>query len=880
MPTAPSSTCFVEQNDFSLLLARGTAGGRSLRIDALQEIPFTDTSGLTTAGTVLTAGLPIVCALRPKLRRLHLATLAEASAHSGLAGTRAFSRAQSEIAGQLPTWSAATRARDGSAPTDSPWLLTLTSKEGYTQALAQLEGLRIKPTRYVSATHHAIGAIASGATTPTLLLEFGEFTSYALLIGPDGLLAASPTSLNLDRIAEAVQAELGMKFRGSAVKLLFSPDYDFTEVGPKIAARLAVILKPELVALRSATPPTFACTGLPAMQHWLGAQLASALGLAPATPNVKSWCASAGLTFAKPEIEAALSPMWMGFLRLISTAAHESSGDWQADWCEIGTTAVPTAPAATAKTTSPVAAAKPAAPVPAIVSIVAPSKSAAKPAAPAAAPKAATVATVVKSAVVESSVSYPPKSTAVAKPTPKKNSEIVPAKSVVAVAMSKAASASERKFESTPNVVATSATKTTPALLRRPAMLAVAATVVLLSIGGFFYAQSQQREMARVAAEKTQTERRLAAEAERARLAEQSARAEAESRRKFEVETTQKLAAAETARQQAENETRTQVAARLANARGTLVFQEPVGATVTVGSLPPRTAPATFEDIKIGRYPVTVALLNHEPMKLELEVRENATTDAGPLKLERLVGTLVIKSEPADVSYSVRPANAFFVAPGSHRTGRTPATLADLTPGEYVITFTRPGWPAHDETVTIGRAATVQTNWVFPSGVVKLTSHPLGASVTREGTILGVTPLTLSEQVPGAASYELSLPGYDTETLSGQIQPGQVLALTRTLESEDRIARLSDTDERPVPILMPQPEVSSRRIVEPLRVDIQLVVDRYGNTRDLSITKSSDAELGKLCLAAAAKWKFKPATINGKPVNVRVAVPFNIMPAS
>ncbi len=877
MPTALGSTCFVEQNDFSLLLARATASGRSLRIDALQEIPFSDNNGRSTAGTVLTAGLPIVCALRPKLRRLHLASAAEASAHSGLTGTHSFSRSQPEIAGQPPTWSAATRARDGSAPSDSPWLLTLTSKGGYAQALAQLESLGIKPSRYVSATHQAIGAIASGATTPTLLLEFGELTSYAHLIGPEGLLAAIPTSLNLDRIAEAVQAELGMKFRGSAVKLLFSPDYDFTDVGPKIAARLAATLKPELAALRSVTPPAFACTGLPAMQHWLGAQLASALGLAPAKPNLKSWCAGAGLTFARPEIEAALSPMWMGFLRLISTSAHESAGGWQANWCEIDATV---APAAVAKTTNPVAAAKPAAPVPATVPIVAPSKSAAKPSAPTSSPKTAAVAPILKSAVIESIVSYPLKSTATAKPTPQKNSEITPAKSVVAVAMSKAASASERKFESTPTASLASASKTKPTFLRRPAMLAGAAVVLLLSIGGFFYAQSQQREGARVAAEKIQTERRLAAETERARLAEQSARAEAESRRKFELETTQKLAAAETARQQAENETRTQVAARLANARGSLVIQEPAGATVTVGSLPPRTAPAMFEDIKIGRYPVTVVLLNHEPMKLELEVRENATTDTGPLKLERLVGTLVIKSETADVSYSVRPANSFFVTPGSNRTGRTPATLSDLQPGDYVITFTRAGWPAHDETVTVGRDTTIHTNWAFRSGVVQLTSNPPGASVTRQGAILGVTPLTLSEQIPSDVSYELSLSGYDTETLSGKIQPGQILSLTRTLESEDRIARLSDTDERPVPLLTPQPQVSSLRIVEPLRVDIQLVVDRYGNTRDLSITKSTNAELAKLCLAAAAKWKFKPATINGKPVNVRVAVPFNIMPAS
>ncbi|MEO6244479.1 MAG: PEGA domain-containing protein [Opitutaceae bacterium] len=872
MSNTPNTTCFVEQNDFSLLVARVTSAGRSPRVDACQEITLSSPNILAAGASVLTAGATIVCGLRPKIRRLHLATSAEASAHSGIAGTHAFARAQPALVGHAPGWSAATRARDGAAPNNTPWFLALTANESRTQALAQLEALRIKPTRIVSATHHLVGAIASSAHAPTLVLEFGELSSHLLLISSEGLLAVAPTSLNLDRVAEAVQAELGMKFRGSAVKLLFSPDYDFTEAGPKIAARLAAALKPELAALRSATPTAFLLTGLPATQNWLAAQLSAALGIAPFAPKLKSWGTTGGLTFANPELEAALSPVWMGFLHLIAAATREPAGAWQSEWIEVEATATSaTVPSAVVpiKKPAPLAPAEP--DLPAV-------KSAVKFATPTPAEKPAAVESAAKSATRTSSVHYTAKSTA-APNSAKKHSEPAPAKSVVAVAMSKAAATPPRKFEPTPAVTSVSVSMAKPSFSKRPAALTGAAVALLLAVGGFFYAQAQRQDAVRVAVEKTRAEALLQAESERARLAEQTARAELAARKKFETEAALKIAAAEAARQLAENETRAQVAARVANARGTLVVREPVGSIVTVGSLPPRTAPATFDDIKIGRYSVTVALPLHAPANLELEVRENATTETGPLKLERLVGTLALSSEPAGVSYSVRPSGNFFTAPGAIRSGHTPATLSDLSPGEYVISFSREGWPVHDETVHIGRDTTVNSSWAFRTGVVKVDSTPAGATVTRKGATLGITPLTLSEQNPGEVVYELSFPGYDSEQIGGRIEPGQVLSLTQTLADENRISRLTDTDERPIPIVTPQPEIGSRRLEQASHIDIQLVVDRYGNTRDLSIAKSDNPEIAKLCLAAATKWKFKPATIKGKPVNVRVAVPFNILPS-
>ncbi|MBL9188588.1 MAG: PEGA domain-containing protein [Opitutaceae bacterium] len=906
MSTTPSPVFFAEQNDFALLLARGAAVGRTLRLESLVEIPHTNATALAEAvRRSLPAGATILCALRPGGRNLHLSTGAEAAAHAGLAGVHRFAQSLPDFSGG-PVWTAASRARDGTAPDGTPWLLATAAGEAHEQSLAALATLGLKPARTFSAIHQAVGAAVALATTPTLLVEVGEHQAHALVVGPGGVLTVAPVSLSLDCIAEAVQAELGMKFRGSAVKLFLNPDYDFTEAAAKIAARLTARLKSEISALPGAKPGTLACSGLPAAQQWLTHSLAASLDLAVFAPDLKAWCNRAGTTFASAELESSLSPAWAGFLHLANTSQHDTMA-WQASWQSAPSS--PTAPAAKAsaapatpaartpaaspspapakpaavpspvisvktvpapKPAAPVPAAKPAAPVPVARATV--------PASTAPAKAALSAAPVAKATVPDSAVSYPPRPAPAGKPQPKKQPDPAPAKSVIAAATAKSsppppANKSPAKPASPTPPPAPAQPRSSRNLLRGLAL----AAVVVLAIGGGLFWQAQRESAARAAVEQAKLEAERLAETERKRLAAEQARIEAETRRKIELENTQKVAAQEAARQQAENEARIAAAIRLVNARGALSVGGPAGATVTVGDLPPRTAPATFTDLKLGRHTVTVSQPHHETVTLELDVKENVTTDAGPVRLARVVGTLILTSEPGDANYEIRPANTITLSPDSVRQGRTPVTFDDIVPGDYVVTFTRDGWQPHTETVTVGRDSTVRAACAFRTGIVKLTTTPAGAAVSLAGVAVGVTPLTLAEQNPGAVTFELTLAGHDPETVEARIESGQILNISRTLEPEDRIVRLTDADQRPVAILTPQPEITTQGLESPLRVDIVLTVDRNGNPRDLVLSKAPSPEIGKLCLAAAEKWKFKPATVNGKPVNVRVVVPFTIV---
>jgi len=902
---------FFEQTDFSLRFARCLISETSLHIEELKEVSIHDTEALTQLAP---AGTQVVCALRPKPRQLYLSTPDDAKRHAGLTGLQQFARlplfAKSE-----PAWFAGAEASDGAAPTATPWLLSMSSEAAQLQARATFETIKLKPARCLDAAIATVGAIASALTGPTLVLEIGELASHALLVTHEGLLSAGTVKLNLDQIAEAVQAELNLKFRGSAAKLFFNPDCDFSEAGQKIAVRLGAVLKADLTPLLAGRPAPVAlyCAGLPAAQQWLALQLSAVLGYAPCLPAVQSWSLASGVTFATPALEASVSPSWFNFLHFINAQTLDSPGGvaWQAEWISLkapvgarpattppmpgqtrsgrsaSTPPIPlTAPAPTAppgKAIAGVGTPVPATPAPAAKGTPAPTPSPAKPTSGANTPLAAAVAPAGKSTPApattpakpaspppasnkpgatpapaakstSASLSYPPK------PEAKKPAEPIHAKSPAPSPVSTPwASADEPAPKS-----------------KMPLFIGIGVLILALLGGGNFYLQSQKEETARIALEKQQTEQRLKAAEEKARLDEQKARSEAENRKKFEFETSQKLAQSEAARQQAETEARNQAATRLANARGTLVVTtQPAGASVTVADLPPQSSPATFTYLKIGRYPVTITLAHYESVNLELEVKENETTESGAVALVSVAGSIELATDPAGANYELHPASSMALSLNARRTGITPAKLDDLDPGDYSVTFSRPGWAPHTETVSVNRNATARTAWAFPSGAVKITSNPSGATVTREGVKLGVTPLTLS-QPAGPARYELSLKGYDPVTLPGVVEKGSTVELSAQLPVTEHPFGPGELDTNPEPINPKPPDLPPNLTLVDGRIVVQMTVNRDGSTTDIKIVRVSNPEISKFYLAALAKWKFKPGTIAGKPVRSIVVVPFLI----
>jgi TonB family protein len=78
----------------------------------------------------------------------------------------------------------------------------------------------------------------------------------------------------------------------------------------------------------------------------------------------------------------------------------------------------------------------------------------------------------------------------------------------------------------------------------------------------------------------------------------------------------------------------------------------------------------------------------------------------------------------------------------------------------------------------------------------------------------------------------------------------------------------------PKPLYHPDPEYTDRARKKKINgvVLLSIVVTPEGTVRDAKVTTSLDKELDSQALKAVGTWKFQPATKDGKPVPVRIAV--------
>jgi TonB family protein len=81
----------------------------------------------------------------------------------------------------------------------------------------------------------------------------------------------------------------------------------------------------------------------------------------------------------------------------------------------------------------------------------------------------------------------------------------------------------------------------------------------------------------------------------------------------------------------------------------------------------------------------------------------------------------------------------------------------------------------------------------------------------------------------------------------------------------------------PKPIYQPNPEYADRPRRKKIdgNVLLSLIVTADGTVRDPQVTRSLDKDLDKKALECVSKWKFEPATKDGQPVAMHIAVEVN-----
>ncbi len=146
--------------------------------------------------------------------------------------------------------------------------------------------------------------------------------------------------------------------------------------------------------------------------------------------------------------------------------------------------------------------------------------------------------------------------------------------------------------------------------------------------------------------------------------------------------------------------------------------------------------------------------------------------------------SVIISPSTGSISFSTSPSGANIYIDGT-LVGITPATISNVTAGSHSYTLTLSGYNNATGTVTVtaGQTATVSVTLtpVVTTGSIAFTSSPSGANIYLDGTLVGVTPATITNVSAGSHSYTLTLSGYNDYTGTVTVTAGQTSTISATL---------------------------------------------------------------------------------------------------
>jgi protein TonB len=102
-------------------------------------------------------------------------------------------------------------------------------------------------------------------------------------------------------------------------------------------------------------------------------------------------------------------------------------------------------------------------------------------------------------------------------------------------------------------------------------------------------------------------------------------------------------------------------------------------------------------------------------------------------------------------------------------------------------------------------------------------------------------------------------------------------AQTTTDAGADKVYKVGEGASAPVPIYSPDPKYSkeARHAKYQGICVLWLVVGTDGRPRNIRVSRTLGYGLDEKAIEAVRKWRFKPATKDGKPVAVEVSVQVN-----
>ena len=148
---------------------------------------------------------------------------------------------------------------------------------------------------------------------------------------------------------------------------------------------------------------------------------------------------------------------------------------------------------------------------------------------------------------------------------------------------------------------------------------------------------------------------------------------------------------------------------------------------------------------------------------------------------------------PGQLTVNSTPEGAQLHIDGRNEAGWvTPYNLTGLAPGQHTVTVTKPGYSSETRTIDVASASKsfLVVQLAPLSAAASIASEPAGAAIFLDGKDTGrVTPAQVSVEKAGNHTLLLKKMGYLEETVTANLQAGQVFHFAPTLRA------LGSTDE-------------------------------------------------------------------------------------
>ena len=224
--------------------------------------------------------------------------------------------------------------------------------------------------------------------------------------------------------------------------------------------------------------------------------------------------------------------------------------------------------------------------------------------------------------------------------------------------------------------------------------------------------------------------------------------------RALAAEQAQAIAQQALAANQAAEKAREDAAAKARAARITVkIGSNPSGASVMLGDVQ-KTTPATFADVAPGAINLVLHLDGYKDYHQRVIAQAGQPLDLGVIPLAQRTGSIALSSSVAGLTYTL-------TGPSNYgHSGTVPDKLPELPVGAYQLSATLGDWKLPSQTITLHPDENVQQVVNPPYATLVLDTNPEGATVRSGRTVLGVTPVTLTNQRPGPLHLSFDLPPY------------------------------------------------------------------------------------------------------------------------